>query len=203
MAAISTEPDVGKTPMEEVTPTVTLTNWKRLANTTVVFTADAQAVVWKDYIVVLDGIAETLHFYHLKHRLWSTVSANIPSYSEDLSVGCVGPMCGHALAAHNASLVILSTSGYVYEFSENKWILHHMLPVQFYNSCGIFTSISLRDDKLDSLVLLEAQDGQSLHTFRYNLLLNGLNQKHYRKVYHIVKKHTEAHGIAPLQPQKE
>ena len=146
--------------------TITLTNWKRLNNTTNIF-ENAQAAVWKGYIVVVIGNSlQTLYFYHVDHEIWSNVSTVIPS--SDDTCTCMCP--GHTLTTHEAKLILLSTSGDVYELRGNKWIMHPELEVKSFASqavCrAIFTSSSLDDNALHSLILLASQDDQSLHTLQ-------------------------------------
>ena len=149
--------------------TTILANWKRLTNITTVFNIEsAQASVWKGYVVVvLVGASRTLHFYHLTHELWSTVSAVDPS-----SGWCLRMCAGCTLTTHDAKLMLLSNSGDVYKFSGNKWIIHPELRVKEPKISSsdphvIFSSNSLGEEGVHSLILLESLDGQSLHTFRY------------------------------------
>ena len=149
--------------------TTTLTNWKRLTNITNVFNVEsAQALVWNGYIVIAVGTApQTLHFYHLAHELWSNVSAVSSSY-----YGGYLNMCpGCTLTTHGAKLLMLSIEGDVHELCGNKWIIRPELKVTnpglSASRPAIFTSSSLSDDTPHSLVLLESQNGCSLHSFRY------------------------------------
>ena len=161
MATVDATPNSRSMPQE----TTTLTNWKRLTNTTNVFIVEsAQALVWKGYIVIAVGSSpHTLHFYHLTHELWSNVSAVNSSYG-----GYLNMRPGCALITHGAKLLMLSLQGDVYELRGNKWIICPELKVKDKGSNyhAIFTSSSLGDDTLYSLILLESQDGQVLHTFR-------------------------------------
>ena len=172
---MATKVDTAASPAKQslAQKTTTLTNWKRLTNTTIEFDVkNALALVWREYIVVIDGSSpETLHFYHLKHGLWSKVSANVPSCDGERSI--ITLMGGCTFATHRDNLIILSNTGHVYKFSGNKWIVCPELTVLLcdnldaYNRRSIFTSSPIGDDALDSLILLESQDILSLHTFRY------------------------------------
>ena len=62
---------------------VTLTNWKRVANTPFEISSDGpvQAVHWRDYVVLFDVRRTKMYLYHHRCRIWS----GIYTCSHDLS----------------------------------------------------------------------------------------------------------------------
>ena len=62
---------------------VTLTNWKRVAITPFEIPADgpAQAVHWRDYVVLFDVRKKEMYLYHHRCGIWSAAS----TFSDDLS----------------------------------------------------------------------------------------------------------------------
>lgn len=157
---------------------VTLTNWKRLTNTEVQFdTEDAQALIWKDYVVVFSRrySPKTLHLYHLKHGLWSQITANPRITMPKSGVGDA-LVRGLAFAIFDGDLIFLARNGKISKLISNKWYDCPDLKLPSLIDGGIpgiytilVTASLIGDDMCNSLIVLEAQSefSDSLQTLRY------------------------------------
>ena len=155
---------------------VTLTNWKRLANTAFQFDTQAQAFFWRDYVVVFvyNCAPGALHIYHLRQDIWSQITATVsrPTGSGYQHM----PVTGHAYVVHNGELIFLAMAGNVFKFStadSHRWCECPEMKLPVSNpSSSIYTILataSLFGDTHNSLVVLEAQSESidSLCTLRY------------------------------------
>lgn len=163
--------------------TITLTNWKRLVNTTIQFNVErAQALTWNDYVVVIASDSRNiLHLYHLKHGLWSQITVKSQNVNvEEVMCNCdvqeVNPPVYYVVnsltfAVYEGNLIFLSTdSGSMSKFSANRWVECPELKLNLINPqrpAILASEASLFNHTSDSLIVLESRDGSSLHTFRY------------------------------------
>ena len=170
-------------PSKTKSTTVTLTNWKRVANVPHSADGSVQAVQWRDYVVFLDKKGE-MYLYHYKCGIWSSLQSK-NAYSA--AGGC-------PLAVFNRDLILVSSSCDIFKFivETGHWKVcdtlkiddkKRLLPISraqqstFSHRAGAGIIRSTSD--ADSVVLVSTLDRMSLY-----LLIQNEQREVYLKTFH-------------------
>jgi hypothetical protein len=142
---------------------VTLTNWKRVANSPFEIPAGGpvQAVHWGDYIVLFDVRKKEMHLYHHKCGMWSAVY----TCSNDLRNASVFVGCSMPVAVLKQDLLLLSNRGDMYKFKVEigHWKMDNFLRIQDDILGDEFSKLgSGRQISCSNVVLVSTFDQQSL-----------------------------------------
>ena len=109
---------------------VTLTNWKRVANSPFNIASDrpVQAVHWCDYVVLFDVREKEMYLYHHRCGIWSAVYNSFDDLRQvSTSMGCLMPV-----AVLKQDLILLSSKGEIYKFilKTGHWKIDDFLRIQ-------------------------------------------------------------------------